>query len=277
MRSGVEYGFPFSLSRWTDVSGTPSKWEWFLDQMRRGSMVGFDPTTAIPCSWSLAPQDTLGLIFWTRAPANLVYYEELLRPYRVKVHVTVTGWHEVEPGAPSLEAGTYWLKRTVEAFGAENVRWRFSPVPVLPSNTVLDRFWPALDMAASLGLKEVYTSFLQPNDRVPETRDAEAQNKLLEAMAREAAMVGVKVLLCNEAKLKPSHAWSHAVCSPPEDFQRPSHNKSSAEGCGCVHMVDPFTINESCQFGCTYCYAGDKAMSPSKRNTVKLPMFRERL
>lgn len=273
IKSGLEHGFPYSLSRWTDVPG--SKWQWFIAQMHQGCMIGFDPTTGVPCHWSLVPEDTLGLIFWTRDPANLVYDRELLRPYRVKVHVTVTGWHEVEPGSPKIDVGSYWLERTVKAFGAENVSWRFSPIPVLPTNTVLDRFWRILDVAAGSGLTKVYVSFLQPNDRIPEPRDEEAQGKLLEAMAQEAAQVGVKVLLCNESRIKPvNQIWSHAVCAPPEDFQRPNLGIPTAEGCGCVHMVDPFTINESCKFGCHYCYTSEKATSKHKRDTTKLPVLR---
>ena len=48
-----------------------------------------------------------------------------------------------------------------------------------------------------------------------------------------------------------------------------SREKPPSEGCGCVLMADPFTINESCTFGCQYCYAADKSLAPKKRNTTK--------
>jgi len=161
----------------------------------------------------------------------------------------------------------------VEAFGPENVSWRFSPVPVVPD--VLDRFQRILDTAATLGLKGAYVSFLQPNDRIPETRNAVEQLELLRAMGESAAKVGVQVRLCREAKKRDEgEPWATAVCAPPEDFLLPTRAKPTAEGCGCVHMVDPFTQNESCSFGCAYCYAANTATNPHKRDTTKLPILR---
>lgn len=273
IRSGFEMGYPYSLSRWTDVAGSSEKWEWWRRQLQEGEMVAFDPTTGVPSRWSLAPQDTLGLIFWTRAPQQLIASAGALRLYRVKVHVTVTGWEEVERGAPGLEEGAKWLRRTVEEFGAQNVYWRFSPIPTVPD--VVDRFKRILETAADVGLKGAYVSFLQNNDRVPETRSLTDQLNLLREMGAIGHKVGVQVRLCQEAGLNEEASfWKPAVCAPPEDFELPSRAKPTSEGCGCVHMVDPFTINEACVFGCTYCYTSSRESNPHKRNTTRLPVLR---
>jgi len=227
-------------------------------------MEGIHPTTGVPARWSLDPDETLGLIFWTRMPENLLRSAANLACYRVKVHMTVTGWEEVEHGAPGLEEGAQWLRRAVETFGAENVTWRFSPVPLVPD--VQERFGRILETAAGVGLKSVYLSFLQANDKVPETRDHWEQRELLRALGERAAQQGVQVRLCQEARKDDSgQVWRSAVCAPPEDWQR----KPSSEGCGCVHMVDPFTVNEACVFRCAYCYTANSASYPHKRNTTK--------
>ena len=230
--------------------------------MAAGAMVAFDPRTAVPGRWSLAPEDTQGLVFWTKDPSNLLRDRELLRPYQVQVHVTLTGWHEAEKGAPDIRTGARLLKETVEAFGRANVTWRFSPVPLLPIDEVLERY---NHIATLVRQEEVFVSFLQENDLVPETRDPVERSVLLFEMAQ--VYPATKVLLCNEDQTTPdSLGVSRGVCAP--GF-RGALDAAQFEGCGCVLMADPFTINESCTMGCQYCYAADKSLSGKKRNTTR--------
>ena len=278
IKSGKTEGLPYSLSRWTDVPGDPGKWAWFMGALHARRMMAFDPRTAIPAEWSLDPDDTLGLVFWTKNPSTLVAYRDLLAGYRVKVYVTVTGWHEVEKGAPSLRDGTDKLAIAADQFGPENVTWRFSPVPAVPD--VVDRFASILPMARHYGVRSVYLSFLQANDLLPETRTEEERRDVLVQVAEVAARSGVRVYLCAEDRLLSGHPGLHAnlasgVCAPPEDFALPNRERLPSEGCGCVLMVDPFTVNESCTMGCEYCYAGDRTLSTKKRNTTRnLPVVR---
>lgn len=277
LRSGLEAGFPYSLSRWTDVPA--AKWDWLQSAFKAGYLVGFDPTHGVPARWSLRPDDTLGLIFWTKDPTNLILDNPQNRGYKIKVHVTVTGWKEVEKGAPSLREGANSLGMAASVFGPENVSWRFSPVPIVPD--VVERFDTILAMAASHGLQKVYLSFLQNNDLMPETRTDQGRINVLTQIADRAERRGVRVLLCNEDRFLLGHPDLHpnlgsGVCAPPEDFSLPGTSKPAAEGCGCVLMVDPFTVNESCTLGCKYCYAADKALSPKRRNTTqKLPVLND--
>ena len=274
IRSGREEKYPYSLSRWTDIPGSESKWAWFLNVLSQGEMFAFDPRTAFPSVWSLKPEDTLGLNFWTKDPTNLLIKRELLRPYKVKIHLTATGWEEVEKGAPSEKESKDLLMETAYTFGPENVIWRFSPVPLVPD--VVTRFWRLAETARMAGLKKVYVAFLQENDRVPETRTPIERYTLLQLMAKEARIEGIEVLLCNDDHSlldlmdpKPTNL-SLGVCVGPEDWD----GLPPSEGCGCALMVDPFTINESCNFGCSYCYSADQRLSPKKHNTTHLPMVR---
>ena len=271
-KSGREHGVPYSLSRWTDVPA--AKWAWFRGVLAAGEMIAFDPRTAFPALWSLKPEETLGLNFWTKDPTNLLADQELLRPYKVKIHLTLTGWEEVEKGAPKLREGCNLLTRTTLAFGSENVTWRFSPVPLVTD--VVDRFSRIALKAARSGIREVYLAFLQENDLMPETRTKEERETLLGRLGDRGASVGVKVLLCNDDKellrAKRSHSKvALGVCAGPNDWG----GMVPIEECGCVIMVDPFSINESCTFGCQYCYAADKSLSSTKkRNTTRsLPIL----
>ncbi len=242
-------------------------------QFKQGWMVGFGPE-CVPEKWSLLPEDTLGLLWWTKDPSNLLGNAELLKQYRQKIHVTVTGWEEVEKGAPSLVEGGKLLQRTAREFGPENVVWRFSPVPVVYD--VVRRFNRLLRYASDAGLHEVFLSFLQTNDMVPETRSENRRSQLLLDLAERADWWGLSVRLCNEERMAvPGRGnLSKGVCAPPEAFSRPGTEATPSEGCGCGMAVDPFTINESCTFGCRYCYAADKTLSDKKRNTTRLPVVR---
>jgi hypothetical protein len=271
LMSGVTEGVPYSLSRWTDVPA--SKWSWFESCLQHSQMVAFDPRTSVPSVWSLQPEDTLGLVFWTKNPTNLVRNKELLKPYDVTVHVTATGWSEVEKGAPTLEESGELLFQTAKAF--KTVYWRFSPIPQLPERELLIRFQRLLGYASVAGLRKVFVSFLQSNDRVPETRGATERFELLNSMADEAKAFGIDAVLCGD-----DHSFddfqgakfSLGPCVNPVDFhsQHPIH----LENCGCVLMVDPFTVNEACQYGCSYCYAADRSLSKNKRNTTRLTVVR---
>lgn len=267
-RSGARENLPYSLSRWTDVPA--AKWAWFREVLAEGEMFAFDPRTALPSLWSLRPEETLGLNFWTKDPSNLLADRDLLKPFKVKVHMTITGWEEVEKGAPGLYHATDLFQRTAEAFGRDNVTWRFSPVPLL--ETVVDRFTQVL---FRVGAPKVYLAFLQENDLMPETRSEDERRRLLVQFAEAAKRVGTKVLLCNDDRAllegaPPCPNLSLGVCAGPEDWG----GLPPAEGCGCAIMIDPFTINESCTFGCAYCYAADKAIAPRKHSTTRhLPVI----
>ena len=93
-------------------------------------------------------------------------------------------------------------------------------------------------------------------------------------MAKIAKGYGMQVILCNEDSTlrrvsELPENLSAGVCAPPEDFALPGLARPPSEGCGCVLMADPFTVNETCTMGCSYCYAADKTLAPKKRNTTR--------
>lgn len=268
MRSGLNENMPYSLSRWTDLS---AKWAWFESCLAAGKMIAMDPVTTAPSVWSLRPEETLGLVVWTKDPSILVARQLRLEAYRLIVNLTATGWSEVERGAPRLEEAGRLLVETAKAF--PSVRWRFSPIPCLRPDVLVERFSRLLEYACRAGLREVFVSYLQPNGRLPETRSAVERFDQLNALARLAASYGIRVVLCKDDRSFDD--WSGALftmgaCVGPDDFPEA---KVTLDSCGCVRMVDPFTVNEACTFGCTYCYAADRSLAPRKRNTVGLTVL----
>jgi len=267
-RSGLLERFPYSLSRWTDLPA--AKWGWFQERLQQGQMAAIDPKTGAFDLWSLRPEDTLGMVFWTREPTNLILNKALLEPYKKVIHFTLTGWHEVESKAPTLRQGLDLLSRVVDAFGPSVVQWRFSPVPAVED--VVDRYQRIADHAIGLGLKDCFAAFLQNNDLMPELRSVEVRNQLLNSMVQAAPKL--TLLLCNEdntlRKAQEASRVKYAICEDGSRFK----GSCQTEGCGCALAVDPFTVNESCKFGCKYCYAADKDIAPKKHNTTRgLPVI----
>lgn len=268
MHCGAKEGLIYSLSRWTDLPA--AKWEWFAERLSQGWMYGIDPRTGIPAPWSLTPSETLGLVFWTRQGSSLVSGSKLLRAYKKVIHFTLTGWTEVEHRAPDITQGLELLRGLVGEFGADSVTWRFSPVPLVPD--VLPRFVRIAEAAASLGLTRVYLSFLQDNDFMPEHRAVSYRRDLLAAMA---GATSLDILLCNEDRETLAGAdvgVRSGVCEDGQGFSR----TPQLERCGCALAVDPFTRNEACVYGCSYCYAADVSGSPRKRNTTLMTLRRSR-
>ena len=287
IKSGRLERVPYSLSRYTDVPA--SKWVWFQAQLAKGYMLAFDPRNATPGHWSLRPEDTAALVFWTKDPKSLVEgYDRDIRKYGeydIKAHVTITGWREVEHGVMATDDACRWTEGVASRFGPQNVFWRFSPVPILPDYLGINR--PDLGIEGDgwinrfehiakrlQGLTtQCYISFLQPNARIPETRTAEERVRILRVLANLAAPYGIEVILCLEDHTPlPSYPNLRAgVCVPPESFRHPT---DKVESCGCVPMVDPFTINEACTLSCDYCYTLDTTSNPHKRNTTRLPIVK---
>jgi len=264
VRSGLNEGVPYSLSRWTDIPA--AKWEWLTNSLKVGKMQAFDARVGIPDWWSLRPEDTHSLVFWTKFPKNMVTGYEILRPYNVKAHVTITGWSEVEHAVPNPQVVTDWTRSLSSLIGKENLTWRFSPVPLLESDALYQRFeYIAARMRGYT--TEVFLSFLQPNDLINETRGLATQLTIMENLASIAEGAGIRVKLCNDNKIDTGSRHPNlasGVCVPCEGEKMPQ-----AEACGCAIMVDPFTMNESCVFGCEFCYVADKSLAAKKVNTTK--------
>jgi Domain of unknown function (DUF1848) len=264
--TGNAEGLLYSLSRWTDLP--IAKWPWFCRQMEQGFMLGVDPRTAMPGLWSLKREDTLGMVFWTKNPTNLIEDAHILNGYPLVIHITLTGWVEVEQGAPNIKWGLQRMAETVETFGPHRVVWRFSPVPMVPD--AVGRFERIAREVKAMGIQQVYVAFLQDNDLMAESRTLQVRRDLLCSMAD----MGMDVLVCNEDRVFDDPGLSlppnlrYGVCEDGSRFTGWSGDIST-EGCGCALSVDPFTINESCSMGCEYCYAADRDLATERRDTTR--------
>lgn len=264
-RSGRTEAIPYSFSRWTDVPA--SKWDWFQERLEAGQVEAFDPRTGTPSWWSLKPEDTHSLVFWTKNPTNLLKHWKKLRPYHLVVNVTITGWSEVEHGVPPTEEVLQVYKSLAHRIGRSHLVWRFSPVPVV--RDVIDRF-EQIASALKGYTKVVYLSFLQTNDRIPETRGRPTRVGVLEYLDVVASSKGIQIQLCRDDRplwASPRLDAMRGVCVPPVSLH--GGPRPESETCGCSVMVDPFSFSEHCTMGCEYCYVSDRNLGGGKKNTTR--------
>lgn len=228
--------------------------------MKQGVFDGFDPVhSGVPRSWSLLPEDTQELIFWSKNPSSLVKDSDLLFPYvgKVGVHITCTGWgNKVERGVPDYREVLPLLQPLIEVYGTEQVTWRISPVPEGDVSLLL----PLFDLAAKTGIERVFCSFLQENAVMPRIlfpNEKEENTKALTAWGRER---GMQVSFCYDDRMFAPGVVG--VCSPPSTPETPT------DACGCSLAVDPFGIHESCIYNCRYCYVTTPQLGPKRHNSL---------
>jgi hypothetical protein len=255
IRSGKSEGFAYHFSRYTD--GPATFWHRFEAWLHAGRWTGFDSRDVLPCVWSTKPEDTLEWVFWSKNPSQLLKHRHLLNEYEFTLNFTLTGWEEVEHGAPNLERGLDLLCKSVDSLGPSRVIWRFSPIPL---DMPLDRFEAVCKRVSEHGLHRVFLNFLDDNSYVPETRSMDAKRKLLLSLKAIGETHGIVPLLC--ANNQDPIPCERGVCSvsPGSEERMP---------CGCTHSVDAFAMNAPCAYRCGYCYVDGTA----ETGRGKLPLI----
>ena len=263
-----------SVSRRTDIPAfyTP----WLLKRIQTGYCVY--PNPYAPARFhrvSLRKEDVCGFVFWTRHPAPLLpYLPELDRAgYAYYFQYTITGYpRTIEPGTPPLDRAIRTFHALAERVGSGRIVWRYDPI-LLGCGISAD--WHRgnfLHIADAIGedTRRLVVSIIDPYRKTqrrmgsPEDGvfyDPSAYDELLCWIAGEAAARGLLVQTCAEPSLhlpgiSPGRCVDAALLWPPKDLpespELPRHGLRA--GCLCHRSVD-IGANDSCGFGCQYCYA----------------------
>lgn len=246
---------------------------------RRLDMVAFFPDLIVDVLARRSPPErTHSLVFWSKAPANLLRHQGLrsvLSRYDQSVlHLTVTGMGAgvLEPGIPPAREVLDLLPDLVDLLGdPRRIRLRFDPIvhiagAGLPGDSNL-AFFPDVAQAASrAGLSHLITSWMTPYPKVLARLDGaglqyrppdESERQTVwAALQDEAARWGLTLSTCcdpvlpmsaciDAAWLNTLHPQGFVAPSPPAGGQRPR--------CGCVKSWD-IGWYYPCPGGCLYCY-----------------------
>ncbi|MEI6305336.1 MAG: DUF1848 domain-containing protein [Deltaproteobacteria bacterium] len=262
-----------SASRRTDIPAFYAPW--LMSRIRAGYCCYPNPVYSTKFHRvSLLKEDVSGFVFWTRHPAPLMpYFPELDRagfPYYFQY--TVIGYPQtIDNNSPPLETAIKTFLSLSKALGPERVVWRYDPIIL---NTDISAGWhrnnfrrlaDAIGSAAHHLVISIIDPYLKTQRRLGSSNDGvyytiDAYSDLLNWISAESADRNLRVESCAEASINvPGIAPGRCVdanllnkISGQALSQHRIHKQR--EGCLCHYSID-IGVNNSCGFGCSYCYA----------------------
>lgn len=262
-----------SASRRTDIPAFYAPW--LMKRIRAGYCCY--PNPVYPAKFyrvSLRKEDISGFVFWTRHPAPMIpYLPELDKagfPYYFQY--TLIGYPQtIDGSSPPLEAAIMTFRALSHAIGSNRVVWRYDPIILNREITAewhhnnFRRLADAIGSSSHHLVISIIDPYMKTQRRLGSPKDGvlytiDAYSDLLNWIAAEAADRNLRVESCAEALL-PVPGIVPGRCVDAQLLNDISGRGSSQltlhrqrEGCLCHRSVD-IGVNNSCAFGCTYCYA----------------------
>lgn len=245
---------------------------------------------------SLAPEDVLAIVFWTKDAAPLLPYLEDLRQ---KGHCftflyTVNNYPLImEPEVPELSHTVRVLEKLVKEFPSGPVRWRYDTIVLSGS---LNRRWHMENFRTLSGVMAPFTSecifsFCDYYRKTVKSMEATVpdyerpEETLCRDMAGEMAEIasdhGISFASCAHDYLV-SGKVSKARCIDPVALANvvDTPRRAAALGrlkysptrkeCGCAESKD-IGAYDTCAHGCVYCYANSDPALAAKNLALIRP------
>ena len=250
-----------SVSRRTDIPNYYS--DWFIARIKEGFLYVRNPMDAHQISRiDLSPKVVDCIVFWTKNPANMYYFQ-----------FTLTGYgKDVEPNLPNKRKEVIpTFKRLSEKIGKERVIWRYDPI-LINKRYTMDYHRKAFEEIASNledDTEKVVISFVdfysktQRNTRGLDIRQItnEERVELAGEMARIASKYHLIIETCAEQINLNEVGILHGSCIDKKRIERllgckliVEKDKNQRGACGCFESVEVGAYN-TCLNGCKYCYA----------------------
>jgi hypothetical protein len=258
------------VSRRTDIPAFYA--DWFMERVRAGYCMVPNPFNRNQVSRvSLKPSDVTAFVFWTRNPKPLMkYLPELDRMgFRYYVQYTIIGYaREIDRYSPPVEESVQTFRDLSSMIGREKVNWRYDPILL---SDVITYAWHKKQLSYLINslkghTKRLVISFVDPYRKnltrlAPYAFEPEAYRGLAEFIGREASGSGIEVRTCAEAADLSRYGIRKGKCIDDELVSAITGSESVLKKdpsqrklCGCVASKD-IGVNNTCLFGCEYCYA----------------------
>lgn len=266
-----------SVSRRTDIPAFYG--DWFVNRLRSGHVVAFNPFGGQRYEVSLLPEDVAGLVFWSKnfAPFLPVLSEIARGGFGFYLQYTITGLpSSLEPNVPDWKSAAATFRELARRYRPEAVQWRFDPVVLterITPEATLERFRRIADMLAGYTRRCIF-SFMDPYAKVRRNMakyeaeegdtvrepDIQLRRELAADLAREAKARGMQLAACCEPDLVGGDVTG-ARCVDGNLLRElfpgcraPVEPRPTREGCGCTVSRD-IGAYDTCRHGCLYCYA----------------------
>ena len=277
-----------SASRRTDIPAFYAPW--FMSRLRAGFCVYPNPLyTHKFYRVSLRIQDVLGIVFWTRHATPLVPHLQELDAggFTYYIQYTVVGYpRTIDLRSPPLETAMKAFTDLSSRVGPERVIWRYDPIILNQELTVpwhhenFRRIADALSHATRRVVVSVVDPYVRTQRRIGTADDGvlyapDAYSEVLEMIVTEARARNLSVQSCAEGSvhlegITPGSCVDAALLYSLSGRAIPPRLRLHKQRDGCLcHMSVDIGVNDSCGFGCQYCYATrshEKAMATLKRH-----------
>lgn len=287
-----------SASRRTDIPAFYSRW--LLERLRDGFCHWINPFGGQVYRTSLAADDVIALVFWTRDPRPLLGRLEELDALgfggRYYFHLTLTAYpRSLEPFVADADALLPAVRGLSSALGPARLIWRYDPIlltdggPFTPEWHVrqFERLAAALDGlvdSCNFSFATYYAKTSRRLDRVARSLGVsflaepglELRLQLVDALASIARGHGIRMCSCCGPDLVPAGVGrGHCVDAVLLQALRPDLDLRLAAAptrtdCGCVESTDIGAF-DTCLFGCEYCYATVSQAAAQTRHRVHDP------
>lgn len=288
-----------SASRRTDIPAFYA--QWFMNRIRAGFCNVPNPVNPKTVSRvSLAPEDVLVIVFWTRNPKPLMSHLHELdqRGYKYYFNYTVMkNPRSIDPKSPPLDAAIKTFQELSEQIGPDRVIWRYDPIVLSNKTDVAFHLEAYQEIALRIGdatsrsVISIVDSYRKIAERMKalETEgifvqkpdlNADDFRHLMEGIRDIAASQGYHLQSCAEELDLTQFGVFPGKCIDEklinELFQLELKNqkdKGQREACQCIPSRD-IGAYDTCTFGCAYCYATtsfDKARENLKAHNPESP------
>jgi hypothetical protein len=269
-----------SASRRTDI---PAYYlNWFIEKIREGEVIVQNPYYKKKYKRvDLRPESVEWIVFWSRNYDKFLKNQSFFQAYRLFFHFTILSHH---PLLEKLKVRPDKLIKQMEDlvahFGSKQIVWRYDPIVCwedegkIQSNYNFSDFELFCREFSSMGLKKCYFSYVTdylkfrrrfaqkyPNLNIlPDNQITIIQ--ILEEMRKISAEFGISLYTCCNDSLLGSNT-SKGRCISGQFLNSLAGQKTVSEAktptrpdCGCTRSIDIGDyLNQSCNFGCIYCYA----------------------
>ncbi len=283
-----------SASRRTDIPAFYSSW--FMNRIRAGFCHWLNPYFQRVHRASLAPEDVIALVFWTRNPAPLLRHLPELdaRGYRYIFQYTVVGYgRPLETHNPSLQSALRTFRTVAERIGPERVVWRYDPI-VISSDTppeyhvqqfeAIARALAGYTQRCKYSFVDLYSKTRRNLAQLTQTHGitfyelAPAERCLLLAQLADVAQTyGIALQSCCEADHEAIPAIQAGGCIDLNDLRAITGDSTldlkprpTRALCNCAESTD-IGAYDMCLFGCTYCYATRARPAALERHAMHDP------
>lgn len=269
-----------SASRRTDIPGFYS--EWFMNRLRAGYCVVPNPYNPkqLTKPVSLKVDDVDCIVFWTRnAKPMLKHLDELDdKVYNYYFLYTINAYpKDLEPFSPKRDQAIDTFIELSQRLGTNRVIWRYDPIIYTNKS---DYSWHCDNISYIANRLKGHTnkmifSFVDPYRKTINRLKKESPEisfdenafeprtyvDLLEFMGKNAPAWNLEIAACAEENDFEKYGINQSKCIDAKLIEEISNkplkynkDKGQREHCLCTKSRD-IGVNNTCLFGCSYCYA----------------------